>query len=264
MSVKKHLVTTSSRFIIVLFFSLLISCRNNSTSNNLIKTKHGWKEYTVNQKGDSIMIIYNSEKKKTSAVTFKNGLYNGVGYNYYPNGVVKNEIHYKAGQKNGITKWFYENGNLYRLTTYKNAKKDGVRKKYYEDGKLKSEVMFKDGNPLPGLKEYKKDGTFYTNLPKIHFREINRLAYERKFFLEVYLKPKGKKATFYRLKKIEGKEYEIGLPDAPKEGVARITYMVQPGQVLMEKLKIKVVATTKHGNPLVLYKSYNLAVENRF
>jgi len=240
------------------------SCRNSSENGNLIETKHGWKEYIVNQQGDSVMIIYNLEKEKTSEVTFKDGLYDGIGYNYYSNGNIKNEIHYKKGRKEGITKWFYENGKPYRFTMYKYGRKNGIRKIFYKDGNLKAEIPYKDDEPQAGLKEYRKDGTLFTDQPKIYFREIDMLAYEDKYYLEVYLKPKRKKVEFYRIKKIDGEEFEIGLPEGTKKGVARITYLIRPGDVLMQKLKIKVVTTTKHGNPLVLYKTYNLAVENRF
>ena len=258
-------VSLKSLFLISSVLAILItSCRNNQSDNNLIKTKHGFKEYIVNEQGDSVMIVYNSKKQKTSQVTFKNGFYNGVGYNYYLNGNVKNEIHYKEGHKEGVTKWYYESGKPYRFTMYKNGQKHGIRKVFYKDGKLKAEIPYKNNEPQPGLKEYKKDGTLFTDQPKMYFREVNRLAYENKYYLEIYLKPKRKKVEFYRIKKIDGKEYEIGLPFDEDKGVARITYMVRPGDVLMEKLKIKVVTTTRHGNPLVFYKTYNIAAENRF
>ena len=252
------------QLLFIMSMLLMNSCQNKTKNSNLFKTKHGWKEYAVNEQGDSVLIIYNSMKKITSKVSFKNGLFDGVGYNYYNNGNVKNEIHYKEGHKDGIAKWYYESGKPYRFTMYKNGIKDGIRKVFYKDGKLKAEIPFKDNEPQPGLKEYKKDGTLFTDQPKIHFREINRLAYENKYYLDVYCKPKRKKVEYYRIKKIDGKEYEIALPEGTEKGVARITYLVRPGDVLMKKLKIKAIVRTRHGNPLVLYKTYNLAVENRF
>lgn len=251
----------ASQLLLMLF--LLISCQNNS-ENNMIRTKHGWKEFVVNSKGDSVMIIYNSNKQKRSEISFKNKLYDGVGYNYYLNGKVKNEIHYKKGKKNGIAKWYYKNGKLYQLTTYKNGKKNGIRKKYYKDGKLEAEMFYKDNIPQPGLKEYKEDGSPVTKYPQIHVEEINKLAFDNKYYLDVYLKPKGKKTSFYRIKNIDGEDFEIALPKGPKKGVRRIPYFLRPGEFLMEKIRIKAITTTKRGNPLVLYKTYRLSVENRF
>ena len=251
-----------SFFILIIPFVYLTSCINTPESG-LIKTKHGWKKYVVDKNGDSTLIVYNEKKQKTSQVQFKNNLYNGIGYNFYLNGKVKNEIHYKNGYKEGVAKWYYEDGTLYRSTTYKKNKKDGVQKRYYRNGQLETEVIYKNNEPQE-FKEYKKDGTLITDYPEIKFKEIDKLAFERKYYIDVYLEPKGKNTKLYRIVKLDGSEFEIPLPKGPEESVGRITYFVAPGDILMKKLRIKAVTTTKHGNRLVLYKDYNVAVENRF
>ncbi|NOY50389.1 MAG: hypothetical protein GXO88_07505 [Chlorobi bacterium] len=249
--------------IVVLFSIILFSC-DKFANNNKIKTKDGWKEFSVNENGDSIMRVYRSDGFKKSEVTFKNGFNDGVGYDYYDNGKVHYEIHYKEGYKDGETKWFYQNGNIYRITVYEMGKKTGVQKKYYENGKIKAEIPYKDNHPVKGLKEYKKDGSLITGYPRITFKEIDKLAFENKLILEISLRGKGRKTKYYRIKKISGFDHDLSLSAQTKNGKAKIVYKLKPGQSIMEKVRIKAVTNTKMGNPLVLYKSYNLAAENRF
>ncbi len=249
--------------LVILFAAVQLSC-DKFANKNRHKTKMGWKEFTVTEKGDSIMRVFRSDGFKKSEVTFKNGFNDGVGYNYYENGKVQNEIHYKEGYKDGETKWFYQNGNLYRSTIYEMGKKVGIQKKYYENGKIKAEVPYEDNYRVRGLKEYKKDGSLITDYPRIIFREIDKLAFENKVILEISLKGKGINTKYYRIKKIMGLDHDLSLIGQTKNGKARIVYHLKPGQSIMQKVRIKAVTKTKMGNQKLLYNSYNLAAENRF
>jgi len=247
-----------------LTFTLITFSCDRFSGPDRTPTKEGWKEFTINENGDSLMTFFKKDGTKKSEVTFKNGFHDGVGYTYYDDGVVQYEIHYKEGYKHGETKWFYESGKLYRTTQYNMGSKDGMQRKYYENGNLKSEVLYKDNEPQKGLKEFKEDGTPYRIYPKIKFKEIDKLAFENKIILQVYLKPKGSKTKYYIVKNIGGEDHYISLSQQTKNGKANIEYYLAPGTSVMEKLQIKVVTQTKRGNPLVLHKTYNMAAENRF
>lgn len=249
--------------ILVIVTASLSSCDKFNRPEK-IRHKDGWKEFTVNENGDSLMTIYRKDGVKKSQVTYKNGFHDGVGYNFYDDGKLKNEIHYKEGYKNGVSKWYYKTGILYRETIYQEGKKEGVQKKYYENGKLKAEIPYEDNKVQPGLKEYREDGSQIAKYPKIRFQEIDKLAFENKLILKVYLEPKGRKTKYSRIKKIEGKEYDISLSGQTKNSSAYIEYRLNPGRSVMEKVKVRVKTTTKLGNPLIIIKSYNLAIENRF
>jgi hypothetical protein len=249
--------------IIIIFTIFLFSCDRFNRPEK-IKHKDGWKELTITKNGDSLMTTFRKDGTKKNAVTFRNGFHDGVGYNYYENGKVQNKIHYKEGYKNGTAEWFYKTGILYRITNYDMGIKVGIQKRYYESGELQAEIPYKNNKITEGLKEYKKDGSLITNYPKIIFEEIDKLAFENKLILKVYLSPKGKKTEYLRLKKIGDEEAPISLSAQTKNGAAFITYPLKPGRSIMEKVKIKVKTKTKLGNTLVLIKKYNLAAENRF
>lgn len=229
-----------------------------------IKHEEGWKEFTINKNGDSLMTIFGKDGVKRSQVTFKKGFHHGVGYNFYADGKVKNEIHYKEGYKDGVSKWYYKTGILYRETIYKEGRKEGIQKKYYEDGKLKAEIPYENNKVMPGLKEYRKDGTQITKYPKLRFQEIDKIAFENKLTLKIYLEPKGRKTKYTRIKKLDGEEHDISLSRQTTNGAAYIEYFLRPGRSVMEKVKIRVKTTTKLGNTLVIIRTYNLAAENRF
>jgi len=248
-------------FIIVLSTAFLNSCDKFNRPEK-IKHKDGWKEFTVNENGDSLMTVFRKDGIKTSQITFKNGFHHGVGYNFYNDGKIKNEIFYKEGYKDGLSKWYYNTGVVYRETNYKEGKKEGIQKKYYENGKLKAEIPYLDNKAQPGLKEYREDGSKITKYPKLRFQEMDKLAFENKLILKVYLEPKGKKTKYYRIKKIGGTEHSISLSGQTKNGSANIEYRLNPGRSVMEKVKIKVKTTTNLGNPLIIFKTYNLAADN--
>lgn len=239
------------------------SCDFFSKKGGLIKTKDGYKEYIVNETGDSIVINYNKYKKKESEYMFKNSYFDGQAYTYYDNGQVQYDIQYKEGYKHGTVKWFFENGKLFRETTYEMGDRTGIQKKYYESGKLLAEIPFKNDEFQPGLKEYNEDGSRNHDVPKLKIKEIDKTVFEDKVILEIYLEPKGYKTQYYIVEKRNGKEYEYSLKKQTKKRKAYLEYTVRPGEIKIEEVKVKAVAKTKLGNPIVLYKTHKLVAENK-
>jgi len=247
----------------ILLFLFISSCDQFTSKNTRIRTKDGWKEYSVTVDGDSIQTIYNKNGKKNSEYMFKKGYFHGKAYKYYDNGNIQYELNYVEGYKHGLVKFNYESGKLYKETLYEMGKRTGVQKKYYENGNLQAEIFYKDDKVQPGLKEYKKDGAPYKIFPKLRIKEIDKTVFEDKVILEVYLDPKGSKTRYSIIKTIGGKEYNISLKNKTKKGKAYIEFPVLPGEMILEKVKIKAVTRTKRGNKFILFKTYNLAVENK-
>lgn len=252
-------------YISILAFSISIfsSCDELGLTNNKIKTKNGWKEFIVNETGDSVMIYYDKKKRIIAKYTFKNGYKHGPGYTYYDNGNIHFSLNYNDGFQHGVTKWFFENGKLYRETNYIKGKREGIEKKYYDNGKLLAEIPYKNNKVQAGLKEYLKDGSINKDLPKIIIKEEDKTVFENKIILIASLAPRAYKRKYSIVKSSNGHEYNLSLKNETKGGKAYIEYALNPGGVLMKKVKIRASAKTSLGNPIVLYKTYNLVAENK-
>ena len=227
------------------------------------KVKKATKEITVNAEGDTVSKLFWKDGSLKSTITIKNGMRNGPSIRYYENGNIQFEINYKDGYKDGIVKYNYESGKIYRITTYKEGVKMGLQKYYYEKGALKAEVPYKQNEVIPGTKEYSKTGKPIKDYPKIIVKPIDKMAFENLYELKISLKPKRSKTAFSLRSKIGGEYYNFPLPGGTKSGMATQQYHVYPGQSVMEKLEILAAFKSKRGIPVVLMRTYNLAVENR-
>ena len=215
-----------------------------------------------NENGDTVLINYNDKGLLLSEVTVKNNKMNGLAYNYYENGKIQNEISYVDGIKNGRATWNYENGKLYRETSYKDGEIDGIQKKYYEDGKLMAEVPYKNGVLQPGTREYSTSGTLKKNLPEIKIEAIDKIAFESQYILRVSLSKKQSNVKLYRItESMRGNSVRV--PLILKDGYAEIKWILPKGTFIMEKVIIVAEYTTNLSNPVIIEKSYNVAVENR-
>lgn len=74
----------------------------------------------------------------------------GVAITYYPNGLIKNRVHFKDDKLNGAAEWFGINGNLERKHNYKDDKLHGEVKSYYVNGNVKMEDIYID-NEVEGV-----------------------------------------------------------------------------------------------------------------
>lgn len=92
--------------------------------------------------------------KKGEVYYYESKIFNGIMFDVYDNGDLKEEVNYKDGIKNGLSKrWYYENGQLRYETNYKDGKHHGLFKWWYDNGQLKEEVNYKDGK-VDGLGKY--------------------------------------------------------------------------------------------------------------
>lgn len=205
---------------------------------------------------------YDDKGKLVTTVPYKGNIKHGIAKHYYPDGSVSMEIPYVNNKKHGESVYYYTSGKVYRITPYINDKKHGIQKKYYEDGKLMAEIPFENDEPVPGLKEYTEFGELLTQYPSIIFEEINKVAFENKVILKIYLSDKSKKVDFFR-KILNSAKDTIRLPVVDEGGVVEIEFYIPPGKMIMEKIDIVAVKTTRRHNQYVVESSYNLAVENR-
>ncbi|MBL6449889.1 toxin-antitoxin system YwqK family antitoxin [Fulvivirga sp. 29W222] len=217
------------------------------------------------RKKDGLVKQYRSDGSLKTEITFKNGKKNGSAKSYYKNGKLRQQISYVNNVKHGEATTYYENGKPYQITLYENGKIHGIRKKYRMDGRVSAEVPYNKGVACKGLKEYLLNGDIKKKYPKIVIREIDNLLKSNEFILRISISDNSKKATYYigdldSNGCISDDAMKV-MPQRP--GVLDLKYNVGPGMFMMEKLNIIAVVETKLGNPYVLERKHNLAIENR-
>lgn len=74
----------------------------------------------------------------------RKGIYDGIGYYYYPNGQIAKKVTYEENQII-FCRAFYESGSIYWQSAIKEGKKDGEYFEFHLNGKLKKEVDFDEG-----------------------------------------------------------------------------------------------------------------------
>lgn len=133
------------------------------------------------------------------------------------------------------------------------------------DGKLAAEVPYNKGQVCSGLKEYLLNGDLKKQYPKIVIQEIDRLLKSNEFILRISISDNSKKVEYYLGDTdSNGCIPETAMAVSPQQpGVLELKFNIGPGMFMMEKINIIAVVETKLGNPYVLEKKYNLAVENR-
>ncbi len=130
-------------------------------------------------------IYFDTQKKtKLSRGKYIDGLKQGLWTEYYPSGIVKNEINYTNNRKKGYAKVYYENGNLkeegiwdenkwtgqykfyyengnpYYAWNYNNdGQRTGRQQYFHENGKIKIEGQWNEGKETGTIKEYDETGT---------------------------------------------------------------------------------------------------------
>ena len=148
------------------------------------------------------------------------------------------------------------------IRRYVNGKKHGIQKKYYEDGKLMAEIPYRNNLAMPGLIEYTKYGDPITQFPDMVFKEIDKIAFENKIVLKVYLSDNSKNVDYYRQHVTNNKD-TTRLPILDKKGILELDFYVPQGKMIMETVEIIAIKTTSRKNLCVIIGKYNLAAENR-
>ncbi|UII34273.1 hypothetical protein LVD17_10680 [Fulvivirga ulvae] len=246
-----------NKSIYLFFFILLLSAAACDQQGKETKSGKKKKEGLVQQ--------YRADGSLKTEINFKRGKKNGLAKSYYKNGKLRQQITYVNNIKHGDVTTYYENGKPYQVTPYNNGKIHGIRKKYRMDGRLAAEVPYNKGVVCKGLKEYLLNGDVKKNYPKIVVTEINNLIKSNEFILRISISDNSRKVTYY-LGDLDsnGCIMEGTMKVEPQRpGVLDLKYNIGPGMFTMDKLNIIAVVETKLGNPFVLEKKYNLAIENR-
>ena len=108
--------------------------------------------------GDSKLLCYFPNGKKSFEATYTNGDLNGKRIIYFSNGKIMEEGDYYFDLQNGVSKEYYSSGTLKSSENFFYGKKEGKTENYYENGKLKSEENFKKGAEHGWFKYYDAAG----------------------------------------------------------------------------------------------------------
>ena len=184
----------------------------------------------------------------------------GLSLQYFNSGKLKTEINYSHGVKQKAIQ-YYENGNKYVEFFYNDGKKHGKRTKYWENGRVQSTLEYNNGNPMPGLVEYKSNGQQLTKYPTLNIERIDQLNTTGKYSIEIYFSSNPGRGTYYLGKLRDGalpKNLEK-LKKVNRRG--RITYSPYPGTFFMRKLNIIGRYKTPFGNPYIVKKTINVAID---
>jgi antitoxin component YwqK of YwqJK toxin-antitoxin module len=216
------------------------------------------------KKRDGLVKQYGKGGVLKNEIMYANSKKNGPAKTYYSDGTLRQEITYVNDTKHGIAITYYENGKKYQETMYDSGVIVDVRRKYRENGNLFAEIPYVNGETAKGLKEYLVDGTLKKNYPKIVIKELNQILKKSEFKLLINMSNNAKSVTFYRGQLTDGQVIgrDAGKIFRQSKGRAEITFPVPPGAFLMQKINIIAVVKTRLGNPYIVEKSYNLAIEN--
>lgn len=217
------------------------------------------------RKKEGLVKQYRPDGSLKTEINFKNGKKTGLAKSYYKNGQLRQQITYLNNVKHGDVTTYYENGKPYQVTPYDNGKIHGLRKKYRMDGRLAAEVPYNKGVVCKGLKEYLLNGDIKKSYPKIVISEIDNMLKSNEFILRISISDNSRKVTYY-IGDLDsnGCISESAIMVKPQQpGVLDLKYNIGPGMFVMEKLNIIAVVETKLGNPYVLERKHNLAIENR-
>lgn len=184
----------------------------------------------------------------------------GVSKQYFPSGKLKVEIEYVHGDKIRADQ-YYENGKLQMRLHYKDGMKHGLRSKYWKSGQLSSELMYSMNNPGPGLVEYHKSGKKVTKYPRLLVKQIDNLQSKGEYRIEVYFSSYASRGTYYSEKLEDGflSEYAEKMKKINGKGV--INFHPVPGSFLMKKVTFVGSYKTLYGNPYIVEKTVNMAID---
>ena len=245
-----------SRIILInlsLLSLMFFSCENVKNSNKEIS-------------GESVSITNWPSGKKKSEIHFLDEKRNGWSFSYDKRGNIYQKVHYKNDMKNGEAFIYHSNGKVRQHSNYFNDKLNGKRIKHFSNGKVSSELTYVNDTPCSDLVEYLKDGSIKKTNPDLVFKEINNILLNETFILKVSVSGEYRKVIFYKSNNtIKDCEDLSTLLEYPKKGENHINilYPVPEGTFRMEEVYIVAQVTTRQGNPLILQKKYNLAIENR-
>ena len=87
----------------------------------------------------------------------EDGLYEGIGYSFYPSGTVAKETPYKAGNIHGIERQFFENEQLKAEVPYQEGIQQGTETTFYPEGARKMQRHWEKGRLQGFMRVYYPD-----------------------------------------------------------------------------------------------------------
>ena len=184
----------------------------------------------------------------------------GIAKRYYKSGKIQSEITYNHGKKEKAIQ-YYESGGAEMEFYYEDGKKHGERKKYWENGQLQSTLEYRYDDPRAGLKEYNKSGRELNKYPTLKVAHIDNLETRGEYIVEVYFSSNPGRGTYYIGELDEG--YLTGMAGklSKVNHRGRITYKPPPGTFLMEQINVIGSFKTGYGNPYIVEKTVNIAID---
>lgn len=89
---------------------------------------------------------------------YKQGKIDGTFKEFFPNGNIKQEVHYIGGKLKGLYRTYYENGRIEQEAVYVDGQIEGIYRSYYEDGVLHQEKEYSHGKLNGVYKAYDESG----------------------------------------------------------------------------------------------------------
>ena len=184
----------------------------------------------------------------------------GLSKTFYESGKPRTEITYTHGNKERAIQ-YYENGNKYLDLHYKDGFKHGERIKYWDNGQVHSKLEYDYNHPKIGLEEYNRKGKKLKKYPKLMVKQIDRLSVTGEYIVEIYFDKNSGRGTYY-VGKLTNGFLNDQLDELPKKkGKARIVYTPPPHSFQMIKLHLVGKFKTVYGNPYIVEKSVNVAID---
>ncbi len=141
---------------------------NFYTGKNLVLTEN----YLLGKKTGKAQ-GFNEQGKVIWEKEFNNNLPDGTCIEYYPSGIIRNQISFTAGKRNGLAIFYDENGSKMTDGNYLDDLSNGSWKIFDKTGKLKYEVKYDKGEILNGsamdslkLNEFKKYDNLKGKIPE--------------------------------------------------------------------------------------------------
>jgi antitoxin component YwqK of YwqJK toxin-antitoxin module len=214
---------------------------------------------------NGVITYHHKDGTLSQETTYRNNVKDGLEKIYFRKGdKVRKEIMFVNGVVEGTVKEYYNEGPLYRKISYAGGKKNGAYETFYKSGKLKSSISYREDYPGADLKEYTEQGELIRQqLPSITVTTVDRLAFKAEYALRLTLSGPYKKVEFYEGSLAEGLFLSNDLfPVTASGNVYEYVSYVTPGNMVTKKLNFIAVVKSRFDNPLVIQKSYNLAVQN--
>ena len=111
-----------------------------------------------NEELDGLWFDYYENGNLREKGYYKNGKVDGLWEEYFEDGQLSIRKNYKNGILDGLYENYHENGNLEEIGYYNNGKKDGLWEIYFEDGQIAHKWPFKNDSFDGNVESYYKNG----------------------------------------------------------------------------------------------------------